>query len=247
MKDAGLAHMGVGQASGKGKAETAACLAISSTLMEASIHAARGILIDITGSVDIGLEEVEEAAATVQKSVHRDANIIFGAAFDEKMEDEIHVTVIATGFESQETALEPEQRLERPTESAGSEKIEREDASTNGMQQVSLHEKPIQEIRVHKLSEKMAETPNPQNGIERAAKQPADQKPTPTEAFYRMIDDIVQNAEDCALGSSDALQPAIQRPPEEELLIASAKDAHDDISDPWEPISRMFRRREQKQ
>ena len=98
MKNAGMAHMGVGRAAGKGKAEEAARMAISSPLLETSIHGARGVLINVTGSMDIGLEEVEQAAALVQDAVHPDALTIFGATFDESMDDEIRVTVIATGF-----------------------------------------------------------------------------------------------------------------------------------------------------
>ena len=105
MKDAGFAHMGVGRAAGKGKAEEAARMAISSPLLETSINGARGVLINVTGSMDIGLEEVEQAATLVQQAVHPDALTIFGAAFDETLDDEIRVTVIATGFdEAQQTA-----------------------------------------------------------------------------------------------------------------------------------------------
>ncbi len=104
MKDAGLAHMGVGRAAGKGKAEEAARMAISSPLLETSINGARGILINVTGSMDIGLEEVEQAASLVQDAVHPDATTIFGAAFDETMDDEIRVTVIATGFDEKKGA-----------------------------------------------------------------------------------------------------------------------------------------------
>ena len=99
MKDAGYAHMGVGRAAGKGRAEEAARLAVASPLMETSIDGARGVLINITGSSDMGLEDVEAAADLVQEAAHPDANIIFGASFDESMQDEIRVTVIATGFD----------------------------------------------------------------------------------------------------------------------------------------------------
>jgi len=105
MKDAGRAHMGVGRAAGKGKAEEAARMAISSPLLETSINGARGVLINVTGSMDIGLEEVETAANLVQEAAHPDANIIFGAAFDETLEDEIRVTVIATGFDEDAAKL----------------------------------------------------------------------------------------------------------------------------------------------
>ena len=99
MKDAGYAHMGVGHAAGKGKAEDAARAAVSSPLMETSIDGAKGVLVNITGSMDIGLEDVEAAASLVQEAAHPEANIIFGATFDEEMDDEIRVTVIATGFD----------------------------------------------------------------------------------------------------------------------------------------------------
>ncbi|MDR0952070.1 MAG: cell division protein FtsZ [Oscillospiraceae bacterium] len=99
MKDAGFAHMGVGHAVGKGKAEDAARAAVASPLMETSIDGARGVLINITGSIDMGLEDVEAAANLVQAAAHPEANIIFGATFDDTMDDEIRVTVIATGFD----------------------------------------------------------------------------------------------------------------------------------------------------
>ena len=89
MKDAGFAHMGVGHAAGKGKAEDAAKMAVASPLMETSINGARGVLINITGSEDMDLEDVETAANLVQEAAHPDANIIFGATFDESMQDEI--------------------------------------------------------------------------------------------------------------------------------------------------------------
>jgi len=109
MKDAGYAHMGVGRAAGKGKAEDAAKAAISSPLMETSINGARGVLVNITGSTDIGLEDVETAASLVQEAAHPDANIIFGASFDESLDDEIRVTVIATRFDETPVASKAEE------------------------------------------------------------------------------------------------------------------------------------------
>ena len=104
MHDAGYAHMGVGHAAGKGKAEDAARAAVASPLMETSINGARGVLVNITGSLDIGLDDVEAAASLVQEAAHPDANIIFGASFDETMDDEIRVTVIATRFDEKPTS-----------------------------------------------------------------------------------------------------------------------------------------------
>ncbi|MEG2206132.1 MAG: cell division protein FtsZ [Oscillospiraceae bacterium] len=100
MKDAGYAHMGVGSAKGVNKAEDAANAAISSPLLETSIAGARGVIINITASPDIGLEDVERASGLITSAAHPDANIIWGAAFDETLKDEMCVTVIATGFEA---------------------------------------------------------------------------------------------------------------------------------------------------
>ena len=105
MKDAGYAHMGVGRASGEDKARQAAERAISSPLLETSISGAMGVIINITSSPDIGLEEITIASEMIADMVHPDANIIWGTAFDESMEDEMSVTVIATGFSPEATAL----------------------------------------------------------------------------------------------------------------------------------------------
>ncbi|MDR1253527.1 MAG: cell division protein FtsZ [Oscillospiraceae bacterium] len=98
MKDAGYAHMGVGRASGKDKAEIAANMAISSPLLETAIDGAKGVIINITSSADIGLDEIETASSIIANQADKEANIIWGAAFDENMQDEMSVTVIATGF-----------------------------------------------------------------------------------------------------------------------------------------------------
>ena len=100
MKDAGYAHMGVGSAKGAGKAENAAKAAISSPLLETCIAGAHGVIINITSSPDIGLEDVETAAGLITQSAHPDANIIWGTAFDENLSDEMRVTVVATGFDN---------------------------------------------------------------------------------------------------------------------------------------------------
>ncbi|NLM61464.1 MAG: cell division protein FtsZ [Clostridiales bacterium] len=100
MQNAGFAHMGVGRAAGKGKAEEAARTAVQSPLLETSINGARGVLVNVTGSIDLALEDVEIAANLVQQAAHPDANIIFGASFDESLEDELRITVIATNFDN---------------------------------------------------------------------------------------------------------------------------------------------------
>ncbi len=98
MKDAGFAHMGVGRAKGKDKAEVAAQQAISSPLLNTSIDGAHGVLLNITASTDIGLEEITVASQIVTDAVHPDCEIIWGANFDENLEDEMIITVIATRF-----------------------------------------------------------------------------------------------------------------------------------------------------
>ena len=99
MRDAGYAHMGVGTAKGKDKSLQAAEMATSSPLLETSIAGAKGVIISITSSPDIGLEEVENAAESITEKAHPDANITWGVSFDPNMEDEITIVVVATGFE----------------------------------------------------------------------------------------------------------------------------------------------------
>ena len=99
MQNAGYAHMGVGHASGKDKAQQAALAAVSSPLLETKISGAKGVIINITSSPDIALDEIDTASQIVTERAHEDANIIWGATFDENMEDEMTVTVIATGFD----------------------------------------------------------------------------------------------------------------------------------------------------
>lgn len=98
MKDTGLAHMGVGVASGENKAVDAARQAIHSPLLETQIDGATGVLLNITGGPNLTLFEVDQAAEIAREAADPDANVIFGAAIDENMEDEIKITVIATGF-----------------------------------------------------------------------------------------------------------------------------------------------------
>jgi len=116
MADMGMAMMGTARASGENRAAEAAQRAISSPLLEdTSIKGARGLLINVTGGPDMALYEVNEAASLIQEEAHEDANIIFGAVIDEEVADEIHVTVIATGFG--EHRREAERRTSRYTPS----------------------------------------------------------------------------------------------------------------------------------
>ena len=99
MKGAGLAHMGTGTATGKDKAELAAKMAISSPLLETSIDGARGVIINITGPLDMSMDEVDLASSIVHDAAHPEANIIWGVSCEESLNDEIRITVIATGFD----------------------------------------------------------------------------------------------------------------------------------------------------
>ena len=113
MKNAGRAHMGVGTASGRDKAEEAAMKAVASPLLETSINGATGVLINVTGSQDLSLDDVETASNIVMEAANPEANIIFGATFSDEFEDEMRVTVIATGFDTEKKA--EEQKPERRT------------------------------------------------------------------------------------------------------------------------------------
>ena len=99
MLNTGIAHMGIGRASGENRAEDAAKQAVQNPLLESSIEGAKGVIINITGGPNLGLHEVNTAAELVQRSVDPEANIIFGAVIDETLDEDIVITVIATGFE----------------------------------------------------------------------------------------------------------------------------------------------------
>ena len=99
MKDAGRAHMGVGVANGREMAEQAALAAVASPLLETSINGATGVLVNVTGSPELTLDDVETAANIVQEAANPEANIIFGATYSDEFVDSMRVTVIATGFE----------------------------------------------------------------------------------------------------------------------------------------------------
>ena len=101
MLNRGMAHMGIGRASGENRAEDAAKQAVQSPLLETSIEGARGVIINITGGNNLGLHEVNTAAELIQRSVDPEANIIFGAVIDESLDEDIVITVIATGFEKE--------------------------------------------------------------------------------------------------------------------------------------------------
>ena len=106
MLNTGMAHMGIGRASGENRAEDAAKQAIQSPLLETTIEGARGVIISITGSESLGLHEVNTAAELVQRSVDPEANIIFGSVIDKSLDEDIVITVIATGFDKEPGTIE---------------------------------------------------------------------------------------------------------------------------------------------
>jgi cell division protein FtsZ len=111
MSNAGSALMGIGYASGDGRAVNAARAAISSPMLEASVEGARGMLLNVSGPSDLGLFEVNEAAEIVAKAAHPDSNIIFGAVIDDSLGDEVRITVIAAGFDRFEGEKRPSRGL----------------------------------------------------------------------------------------------------------------------------------------
>ncbi|HWJ10935.1 MAG TPA: cell division protein FtsZ, partial [Nocardioides sp.] len=118
MSNAGSALMGIGSARGEDRALQAAEMAISSPLLEASIDGAHGVLLSIAGGSDLGIFEINEAAAMVADAVHEDANIIFGTIIDDALGDEVRVTVIAAGFDGGLPKRRDETSIRRPQQSA---------------------------------------------------------------------------------------------------------------------------------
>ena len=124
MSNAGLAHMGVGSAKGKDKAEMAAKMAMSSPLLETNISGAKGIVINIVASPDIGLDEIDQAVASITDEAAPDANIIFGATLDAGLEDEMRITLVATGFEADKKSADKKRAMtasEKPAEQSDEE------------------------------------------------------------------------------------------------------------------------------
>jgi len=114
MSEGGAALMAVGMGTGEARASQAAQAAISSQLLDVTIDGARGILFNITGGEDLSLFEVNEAAEIIRETAHPEANIIFGAVIDEALEDEVRITVVATGFDS--AAPQPVERRAAATQ-----------------------------------------------------------------------------------------------------------------------------------
>ena len=131
MADAGSALMGIGMGSGKSRAREAAMTAISSPLLESSIDGAKGVLLNVTGGDDLTLHEVTAASEIIAEAVDEDANIIFGAVIDEKMQGEVRITVIATGFSGLPATRQSVASLERKTITSAAPKVVAATAATN--------------------------------------------------------------------------------------------------------------------
>ena len=160
MSNAGYAHMGVGSATGKDKAEQAAKKAISSPLLETSIKGATGILINITASPEVGLEDVDLAATMVSDEASPDANVIWGVAFDDTLDDEMRITIIATGFDkkpddpyyrNQEFSAPAKSVVETPVEIKVEPKVEPVDEAPvieeAVVEETKVEEAPAEEVK----------------------------------------------------------------------------------------------------
>ena len=112
LSNSGLAYMGLGSASGKDKAQAAATMAISSPLLETSIKGAKGVIVSITASINVGLEDVDQACTMISNECNPNANVIWGVNFDENLDDEMQITLIAAGFdkEVEEAPAEEEEK-----------------------------------------------------------------------------------------------------------------------------------------
>jgi cell division protein FtsZ len=177
MKDAGSALMGIGRATGQNRAAEAARIATSSPLLEINISGAQGVLFSISGGSDLSLFEVEEAAAIIKETADPEANIIFGTVVDDRMGDEVSITVIATGFDSKRIAQAA--AASRPaaapaTVSAGLQTGRENAAYVREMDQRAAQPTPA--------PEPVAQQPQPQAPVYQEPAAPAYQPPAPQPA-----------------------------------------------------------------
>ena len=149
MSDRGVAHMGVGVGRGENRVADAVKAAIGSPLLETSIDGAKAVLLNITGGYDLGMLEATEAAELIETAAAREANIIFGASIKEEIQDEIRITVIATGFEDEQepSFISVNQPIHQPQESSRSEvkvdsQASKQTSEDENEQQATVEEKP---------------------------------------------------------------------------------------------------------
>ena len=185
MHDAGFAHMGVGSATGKDKAELAAKAAISSPLLETSIKGATGILVSISISPDVGLEDADLASTMIANEASPDANVIWGVAFDPDLDDEMKITIIATGFEKDaEDALQHGTQTQPATAAAKPAEKKTEAAAAPA---VKPQPTPVAE------PQKTYEQPQPVR--QQPAAQPAVQQPARQEVPSENVDELTKDAD----------------------------------------------------
>ena len=165
MQNAGYAHMGVGEATGKDKAEMAAKAAISSPLLETSISGARGILVNITASPDIGLEDIDVASSMIANEAAPDANVIWGAAFDPELEDKMKITIIATGFSNKAEDGEDPVSAEKASESQAKEEKKNDDLIDDEAAP-SISDDDFNEIINMLKKSRKTDTPKSSNGMQ---------------------------------------------------------------------------------
>ena len=121
--NSGVAYMGIGSAKGKDKAQTAASMAISSPLLETSIQGAKGILLSVLASPDVGLEDIDTAATMISNECNSDASVIFGVAFDQELEDEMKITIIAAGFDAESKSKASEEATQQAEVSSAADAL----------------------------------------------------------------------------------------------------------------------------
>jgi cell division protein FtsZ len=166
MKDAGSALMGIGRATGETRAVEAAQQAIASPLLELDIHGAQGILWNITGSSNLSLYEVNEAAETIKEAADPEANIIFGTSFNERLGDEVMVTVIATGFDGGKRRPSVQREPTGVMEGVAATRVSHErdflqelERQREGVDGAGYHEEPAAVVSAPRVERTAGETP----------------------------------------------------------------------------------------
>jgi len=181
MKNKGYAHMGIGRAHGENKTHEAVRAAVYSPLLETKIEGATGVLINIKGGIDLPLDEVYEAAELVREVVDPNCNIIFGASIDENMEEEVEITIIATGFAGSNFELSNANKIEEPSQSV---KDKYEKFLNNRFKEVGNVNMYQNESRVNT---DLFHTPKPQE--QSTYNQPTQPQAQPKSAVFNVDDD----------------------------------------------------------
>ncbi len=191
MKDAGFAHMGVGRASGKDKAEVAANAAVTSPLLETEIKGAKGVIMSIKSSEDIDLEDVEVAADIITQAADPDAVITWGVAYDENLEDEMVVTVIATGFGNENNASEKLFNDIKSTVSAGMPKMPEMPTFTEEAP-VAAEEKVAETAKSEPVMPNFDPAPKPAEVPKKEAAPAGTKDKLEDDEFYVILDDLMK-------------------------------------------------------